>query len=30
MGIIFSFLWIIVHLYVLSQIGDDSDLETQR
>jgi len=30
MGVIFSFLWIIVHIYVLTQIKDDGDLRMQR
>jgi len=30
MGVIFSFLWIIVHIYVLTQIKDDGDIRMQR
>ena len=30
MGILFTFLWIIIHIYVLSQIKDDADLKVQR
>jgi len=30
MGVIFSFLWIIVHIYVLTQIKNDGDLRMQR
>ena len=30
MGILFTFLWIIIHIYVLSQIEDDADLKVQR
>ena len=30
MGILFTFLWIIIHIYVLTQIENDADLKVQR
>ena len=30
MGILFTFLWIVIHIYVLSQIKDGADLKVQR